>query len=93
MIDYESTGYRVRDDIVESQSRAWEALAQPGTWWTGAERVAIAREARAAWDCPLCRKRKSALSPYAVNGSHAAATDLSTVAIDAVHRIVTDPGR
>jgi len=92
-IDYRNTGIAVRDDIVASQTRAWRSLAAPGTWWTGAERVAIAREVRAARRCAGCAERKAALSPTAVSGTHDAVTDLRTAIVDAVHRVVTDPGR
>ncbi len=66
---------------------AWAGLAAPGSWFTGAERVGIAREARAARACGLCAERKAALSPYAVGGEHASPV------VDAVHRITSDPGR
>jgi hypothetical protein len=92
-IDYRSTGIDVRDDIVAAQTRAWQSLAAPGTWWTGAERLALAREVRAARRCAWCAERKAALSPYAVTGTHDAATDLQPAIVDAVHRVVTDPGR
>lgn len=70
-----------------------ESLGGPGTWWSGVERLAIATEARAAVDCALCRERKSAISPYAVEGHHDAGSELAPVVIDAIHRIRTDPGR
>ena len=92
-IDYRNTGIAVRADIIASQSRAWQSLGAPGTWWTGAERVAIAQEVRAARRCAWCAERKAALSPYAVSGTHGAATDLPPAIVDAVHRVVTDPGR
>jgi hypothetical protein len=92
-IDYRRTGIDVRDDIVASQNRAWRSIAAPGTWWTGAVRVAIAREVRAAQRCSWCAERKAALSPYAVSGAHDAATELPAAVVDAVHRVVTDPGR
>jgi len=92
-IDYRATGVAVRDDIVASQERAWQSLAAPGTWWNGADRVAIAREVRAARSCAWCAARKAALSPYAVSGAHDAASDLPHAAVDAVHRVVSDPGR
>jgi len=38
----------VRTEIVTAQRHAWTRLAEPGTWWTAAERVAIAAEVRAA---------------------------------------------
>jgi alkylhydroperoxidase family enzyme len=92
-IDYRTTGIAVRGDIIASQTRAWETLGSSGTWWTGAERVAIAREVRAARHCAACAERKAAVSPYAVNRPHAAASDLPPAIVDAIHRVVTDPGR
>jgi len=71
----------------------WQAIGVPGTWWTGAERRAIAAEGRAARECVLCAERKTALSPNAVAGGHPANPALSAAAVDAVHRIATDPGR
>jgi hypothetical protein len=93
LIDYRNTGIAVRGDIVASQTRAWQSLAAPGTWWSGAERVAMAREVRAARQCAACAERKAALSPTAVKTAHHAATDLAPAVVDAVHRVVTDPGR
>lgn len=72
---------------------AWCALGEPGEWWTGAERTAIAEETRAARACALCRSRKVALIPRTIAGEHTAATGLPPAAIEAIHRIVTDPGR
>jgi alkylhydroperoxidase family enzyme len=92
-IDYRDTVIAVRDDIVASQNRAWQSLGAPGTWWTGSERVAIAREVRAARRCAGCAERKAALSPYALIAAHDTATDLPPAIVDAVHRVVTDPGR
>ena len=83
----------VRDDLVAAHRRAWTRLAAPGEWWTGAVRVAIAKETRAATDCGLCQERKAALSPCAVTGTHTAATDLPEVLIEVIHRIRTDSGR
>jgi len=85
----------VRDDLSEAHRRAWTRLARPGTWWTGAERVAIAAESRAATRCAICRERKTALSPFSLEGAHDQADTglLSAAAIDAVHRLVTDATR
>lgn len=83
----------VRADIGAAHRRYWQALARPGSWWTGAERVAIAQESRQAVDCALCRARKAALSPHAVPGTHAPGPSLSAAAVDAVHRVVTDQSR
>lgn len=38
----------VRPDLVAALRGEWHRLSSPGTWWTGAERVAIAGSARGA---------------------------------------------
>ena len=85
----------VRDDLAEAHRAAWARLARAGTWWTGAERVAIAAESRAAAYCQLCRERKNALSPSSVGGEHDHVTGdvLPKAAVDAIHRVVTDAAR
>lgn len=90
--DYAAAPYPIRRDLPEAHRRAWQRLARPGTWWSGAERVAIAAEARRASACELCRERRHALSPYA-SGEHEARDLLSAAAVDAVHRLVTDAAR
>jgi len=72
---------------------AWATLGRPGDWWSAAERRQLATQARAARSCRLCEQRRASLSPYSVEGSHAASHGLSAAVVDAVHRIVTDPGR
>lgn len=83
----------MRPELNDALMRAWQALGACGVWWTGEERLAIARESRAARECALCSARKAAPIPQAVAGDHAAATRLSDAAIEAIHRIVSDPGR
>jgi len=85
----------IRADLVAAHQKAWERIARPGTWWTGSERVAIAAEARAADYCSYCRKRREALSPFSVEGTHDAVSGdvLPKAAIDATHRLVTDATR
>lgn len=92
-IGYATADVPVRDDLVAAHAHAWERLAAPGTWWSGAERVAIAREVRAAGRCALCRARAAALSPNAVPGRHDTDSTLPDAAVEAVHRITTDPAR
>ena len=95
--EYAQSPFPIRDDMRDAYRRTWEAVATPGAWWTGAERVALAAEIRAAVDCALCRERKAALSPYSVEGTHdrapGAGTQLGEAAVDVVHRIVTDAPR
>jgi len=92
--DYSSAPYEIRPDLPEAYRRTWDWLAGPGSWWTGAERVAIAAASRDARACALCAERKRALSPEAGIGTHAGEGDLLPAeAIDAVHRLVSDPSR
>ncbi|MEM8922115.1 MAG: hypothetical protein AAGD35_01340 [Actinomycetota bacterium] len=60
-------------------ARQWAALAAPGTWLTGSERVAAAELARTA---------RAAVAPSTVDG----AATLTGVVADAVARIAADPG-
>ena len=94
---YEHCPIAIRDDLRDAYRRTWDSIAEPGAWWTGAERVALAGEIRAALDCRLCRERKAALSPYSVEGKHDRAGEgtsgLDEAAVDVVHRIVTDAPR
>ena len=84
----------IRDGLTVAQTQAWQRLAAPGTWWTGAERVAIAAETRHARDCTFCTQRAAALSPLAIAGTHDnLPSTLPDAAIEAIHRIRTDSGR
>lgn len=82
-----------QDHTRQGLHEAWATLAGPGGWFSGIERVALAAEVRAARGCALCAERRAALSPCSVGGDHAAAQGLSAAAVEAVHRISTDPGR
>lgn len=92
-IDYSQSKYPVREDLVDVHQMLLESFARSGTWWTGAERRAIASEARAAQECGLCAERKAALSPFSVDGTHTGPGDLAPEIVDVIHRIVSDPGR
>ena len=92
-LDYRGSPLPVREDIAAAHRRAWDRLGAPGEWWSGAVRIAIAEETRAAPDCELCRDRKAALSPRAVAGAHAAVTDLAPTLVEVIHRVRTDAGR
>jgi hypothetical protein len=91
--DYVGLPLPIPETMRGAHRRAWERLAAPGAWWTGAEKVSIAAEVRAARTCGLCRERKAALSPHAVAGEHAASDALPAAAVEAAHRIATDPAR
>lgn len=83
----------VREDLLANYQAMWDHVGEPGTWWTGRERVAIAEEVRVARDCVLCAERKSALSPYSVQGEHAPSTELPVAVVEMVHRLTTDNTR
>src|SRR5262245_1909244 len=92
-LDYTGAPAAVRSDLVATHRFLLDHIRSPGTWWTGAERVAIAAEARAAVRCALCRERKASLSPAAIRGSHDGEHELAENVVDTVHRIRTDPAR
>jgi alkylhydroperoxidase family enzyme len=92
-IDYTQSNYPVRKDLLEAHQTLLDSFTHCGTWWDGAERLAISNEARAAHGCGLCAERKAALSPFSIDGTHAGPGELAPEIVDVIHRIVTDPGR
>jgi len=88
MIEYRAAAFPVRAGFEKAHQRFWDRLGGHGSWWTGAERVAIAAEARHAARCRLCTERAAALTPHTVEGGHDRATALPEAAIEAVHGIV-----
>ena len=40
----------IRDDLAEAHRLAWEHISSPGTWWTAAQRVELARTVELAID-------------------------------------------
>jgi hypothetical protein len=92
-IDYEGAQTPVRDDLRDAHRFILDHVRSPGTWWTGAERVAMAAEARGAARCALCQERRKSLSPGAVRGPHDGPHTLPENVVDAVHRIRSDPAR
>jgi alkylhydroperoxidase family enzyme len=92
-LDYSAGPVAVRDDLRETHAFLWEHLRSPGCWWSGVERLAMVRAARGAAECRLCRKRKTALSPNAVQGAHDSDGSLSENVVEVVHRVRDDPGR
>jgi hypothetical protein len=85
--------HSIRDELLLAQDKAWRSLGRTGVWWTGSERLDILRETRHARGCALCARRKETLSPASVTGSHDACTELTAPAVEAIHRLVADPGR
>ena len=91
--EYSGTADPIRDDLIRAHRRTWDHIAAPGTWLTGAERVAVADETRRARSCALCAERKAALSPYAIEGQHDHAGVLPLTVVDEIHRVTTDAKR
>ena len=46
--EYADVDLPIREKTISSQRMSWDVISQPGRWWTGAERVEIARICRAA---------------------------------------------
>lgn len=76
-----------------AQAMAITAVATPGDWLTGPQRIDVWREARDAQYNQLDRERRQALSPFSVEGSHQASAELTSSAVEVVHRVASDPGR
>jgi len=94
--DYRQSPFPIPREKSDAYRAAWRYIASPGNWWTGSERLAIARTARAAENCSLCDRRAAALSPLAVSGAHDPAESQDLLAdevVDTIHRICTDSAR
>ena len=48
--EYAGVDLPIREKTISSHRMSWEMIANPGRWWTAAERVEIARIGRAARD-------------------------------------------
>ena len=90
---FEASTLPVRADLVEAHERAWAAIAAPGTWLSGEQRLAVAAEIRAAHACAHCARIKAALSPYSIEGTHASLGTVCPAQAELIHRVVNDPGR
>ena len=79
--------------IDEAIKQATASLASAGDWLTGHQRRAAWLECRDAATNELDLARKAAISPSAVDGTHAATEHLRVEAVEVLHRIASDPGR
>ena len=93
IVDYSRADVPVRDDLRETHLAMLEHIRRPGSWFTGAERVAIAAESRHATTCPLCRERKASLSPEQPSGEHDRVSELPEALVEIAHRVRLDPQR
>jgi hypothetical protein len=85
MHDGGSAGLEVSAAVAAVVGEQWAAFGEPGTWWTGSERVAIAEVARAA------RRQMPGSGPAPVPGQ--VAEQISGVAQRAAALIASAPHR
>ncbi len=78
-----------REDLVTAHAGVVNGIAQPGTWWTGVERVAIATEVRRA---RADAERPPWEAPSSIDGMVDDDHPLPTAAVDAAWRISNHPG-
>ncbi len=80
VFDYGAAGCEVSPEIVVAHREAWQRIASPGSWWTGAERVEMAR---------LCREARVQRKdpPWLASGKPAESDVLPESVADLVRRI------
>ena len=78
--NYGDSGFEVRNAIINAHRESWKAISNAGSFWSGEDRVQIAKQARSA------RLQRREL-PF--NRSHPACT-LSNDALEATHTIAAD---
>src|SRR5258708_34768565 len=91
MLSYDGAPFAVRAELEAAHQRVWDRLERAGTWLDGPTRILVAAETRHA--AGLCARRKAALSPYTVEGTHDDRGELPGNWIEMIHRIVADPSR
>ena len=91
--DYAQTTLPVFDRVADAHNDTLRAFGQPGAWWSGADRLRIVRETRAAPSCQLCQEKARALTANAVQGEHSSSGELPPIAVEAIHGIRNDSGR
>ncbi len=86
-----SFAHPVGEPILAAFNRTWDALGEPGTWWTAAERVAIVeagREARRGGPRGL-----GEAVPALEDLDDTAPDGLSELAVEVVRRVATESSR
>lgn len=80
---YEDAPARPREEVVAAQQSAWLAIAAAGSFWTGAQRVALASQAREA-------RRRRADPPWLRNDLPDSGDLLPKEAVEAARTIAAD---
>ena len=83
------------DATAAAHTATLRAIASPGAWWNGEDRLAIVRAARAAPSCALCADGGTGarLDTDRDGREHDNDGTLPPIAVEAVHGIRNDSGR
>ncbi len=84
-----ATDLPLRPELAASHRQAMDDFARAGTWWTGAERLAMVAEVRRARDADGMPPWQA---PPDVEGADPADRPLPAAAVDAVWRLTNHPG-
>lgn len=95
--DYAAAELPVSPETAAAHTAAVDAFAQPGAWWSGADRLAIVEETRAAAACSPCAEAPAG-APQATAAGHAAGSEddagaLPPAAVAAIHGIRNHSGQ
>lgn len=86
-----ATAQPVDPATLAAHNATLEAIAAPGAWWSGPDRLAIVRAARTAPTCAFCAERDVPTLP--IDGEHDNDGELPPIAVEAIHAIRNDSGR
>ena len=96
-VSYDEVTHPVRAEFAEAHTRYWLRLQTAGSWFSAAQKIAIANTVREATSCAICQKRKQALSPYTVQGGFSDLVITSILTAPSVNgglnEIILVPGR
>jgi len=92
-VPFENIDYDVRTDIVNAHSDAWKRIAAPGTWLNSERRLAVVAEIRQVQNCNYCKRIKTAVSPFGLEGNHQTTKLLGDPEVELIHRGISDSGR
>lgn len=85
----ETFSYPVRTPVLQAFNAIWQRLAEPGYWWTGAERIAIAEVLRKSKPRELFDRKRPNVSELSTEPTLG---QLSPLAVDTIERIATESG-
>ena len=96
-LGYAAAELPVSPETAAAHVAALDAFAQPGAWWSGADRLAIVEEARAASACSRCAAAPAGALPATAAGCASGEQDdadaLPPAAVAAIHGIRNHSGQ